>query len=123
MPVRVTGPSVLNLIAPRTLSRANTTNPHESSKPLPARVCLCIYLFPETTGLGNGTPTSPLLHSALVLKNLSLAARIAAGCSLPFTDPMLSAAALNCTRQLYKGSTPRTEQQELSLSFSHHLYT
>lgn len=36
---------------------------------------------------------------------------------------MLSAAALNCTRQLYKGSTPRTEQQELSLSFSHHLYT
>lgn len=53
-----------------------------------------------------------------MLKNLSLAARIAAGCSLPFTDPMLSAAALNCTRQLYKGSTPRTEQQELSLRWA-----
>lgn len=36
---------------------------------------------------------------------------------------MLSAAALNCIRQLYKGSTPRTEQQELSLPFSHHLHT
>lgn len=30
MPVRVTGPSVLNLTAPWTLSRVNTMNPHES---------------------------------------------------------------------------------------------
>lgn len=114
MPVRVIGPSVLNLTAPRTLSRVNTMNPYESSKPLPARVC---------TGLGIALPTSPWLHSVLVLKNPSLAARIAAACSLPFTDPVLSVAALNCTRQLHKGNTPRIEQQELSLLFSHHLHT
>lgn len=120
MPMRVTGPSVLNLTAPQTLSRANTRKTYKSSKP-PARVCLFIYLFPEA--LGVALPTSPWLHSAFVLKNPSLAVRIAAGCSLPFTDPLLVVAALNCTRQLYKGSTARTDQQELSLPFSHHLHT
>lgn len=123
MPMRVTGPSALNLTTSWTLSRGKH---HEPSLIQQASACkgLPLYLpVPQATGLGIALPTSPWLRSAFVLKNPSLAARIAAGCSMPFTDPMLSVAALSCTRQLYKGNTPRTEQPELSLPFSHHLHT
>lgn len=88
--------------------------PHEplSSSPPHPRLCLYIHLLlPATTALGNASATSSRLHTALRPKNPSLTTSVAAHRPTP-----PSAAALTSLRMgRWEGSTPKNEEQELSL--------
>lgn len=95
MPPRATGPPVLNLIAPLTLSRVNAMIHY------PATLCRQDSASISTTFCSQkpqiwGTLQLPLLDCTQLScpENPSLTTKIAAGRSLPCPAPGLSAAAL-----------------------------
>lgn len=109
MPTRVTGPPVLNLIAPLTLSRVNPMNQYPVTLCMQGSAFISISFCSQKPQLW-GMLQLPLLDCTQLScpENPSLMTRIAAGCSLPYPAPGLSAAALTSLHTgTHKGSTPR----------------
>ena len=120
MPPRVTGPPVLNLVAPLTLSRVNPMNHYPATLCMQGSASISISFCSQKPQLW-GTLQLTLLDCTQLPcpENPSLTTRIVAGCSLPYPAPGLSAAVLTSLHTgMCKGSTPRNELRELSLPFS-----